>query len=403
MKILLINVSLGQGSTGRICSDLADVIESNGDEVKIAYGRNFSDDDRGYKIGNKKDVLFHVLKTRFFDMHGLGSVRSTKKFIKWIDDYNPDIIHIHNIHGYYVNYKLLFNHFRNKKYKVICTMHDCWNFTGHCTYFSKNGCEKWITQCEKCKYMYEYPKSWVIDNCKNNFKSKIDAFNSIDIYYVTVSKWLEQIVKKSRLKVERIKTIYNGIDMDVFHPVKSKCREKYNLTNRFVVLGVASTWTERKGLDTFIKLSKLLPLEYNIVLIGLSESQKKLLPPNIIAIDKIYNTQQLVEWYSTADLFFNSSVEETMGMTTLESLACGTPVLVFDKTAIPEVVSESCGVVINLCDSIHLNKVIVETDWSKFTSDNCVRQASKFKKSLKYEEYYSLYKEIVFNTLDKGF
>lgn len=349
MKMLLINSVCGIGSTGRICVDLAQQFEKEGYEVKIAYGRDgyvpeeFS--KYAVRIGNDLDVKLHGIKTRLFDEHGFGSIRATKKFLEWAEKFDPDILWLHNIHGYYINIELLFQWIKTRPdMQVKWTLHDCWAFTGHCAYFSAIGCTQWKVECSQCMQTKRYPSTLFRKNVRSNFERKKNSFLGVkNLEIITPSYWLADLVKQSFLQVYPVEVQYNSIDKEIFKPVQGEFRNKYNLENQTVVLGVANVWDDRKGLDDFYKLADLLGDDYSIVLVGLSKEQIKKLPNNIIGIERTKKVQELVEIYSAADIFVNPSKEETFGMTTVEALYCGTTVIVYKDTACEEIVNNLGG------------------------------------------------------------
>lgn len=334
MKIVEINTVCGIGSTGRICTDIAKILEENHHECKIAYGRGIVPDEYkkyAIKIGNKFDVYLHAGLSRIFDNVGFYSKHATKKFIKWLKDYDPDIIHLHNIHGYYINLKILFNYLKKCNKKIIWTLHDCWSFTGHCSHFDYIKCNKWRDCCNHCPQKNEYPKTILFDNSNKNFILKKQLFTGIkNLTIVTPSQWLANLVKQSFLKYYDVKVIYNGIDLNVFKPTPSNFRQKYNIENKFVILGVANIWTQRKGLNDFIELSKILDNKFQIVLVGLNQEQLKEIPKNIIGIEKTNSTIELAQIYSTANVFVNFTYEDNYPSVNLEAQACGTPVITYD-------------------------------------------------------------------------
>ena len=340
MKVLMINVVCGIRSTGRICTDLATALEAQGHEVKIAYGReDVPEQFQKYavRIGSDLDVKLHGVKARLFDAAGFGSKAATKRFIEWVKEYDPDVIHLHNIHGYYINIEVLFDYLKTCGKKIIWTLHDCWAFTGHAAYCEAADCERWMTGCERCPKKNDYPKS-LSDRSKCNWKQKKDIFSDMpNLQIVTPSKWLAELVKKSFLSQYPVTVIYNGIDTDVFKPTQSNLREQLNLGNKKVILGVAAIWDERKGLNDFIELSeKLDNTKYQIILVGLSKKQIDSLPSEIIGIAKTDSVQQLVQLYSLADVFVNPTYEDNYPTTNLEAIACGTPVITYDTGGSPE-------------------------------------------------------------------
>lgn len=393
MKVFQVNSVCGTGSTGRIVCDIKQMLKNSGNDCRIAYGRGFFDDPDCVKIENDLVFKAHVFFSRITDRQGFYSTAATRRLVRDIEQFNPDIIHLHNIHGYYLDIRVLFEFLKQYNKPVVWTLHDCWAFTGHCAYFSFAGCEKWKTECGQCPQKSAYPASVLIDNSKKSFNLKKDLFTDIDnLQIVTPSNWLNGVVKESFLKKFPVTTIYNGIDLNVFKPLKSDFKSKNGLSGKKVVLGVANVWEKRKGLDDFIKLSKVLPNDYKIVLVGLSEKQIAALPQNILGISRTENINQLVEIYSAADVYVNTSVEETMGLTTVEALACGTPAVVYNATAVPEMVNEKCGKVVNAGDIDGLIKAITTVD---VRAEDCLLRAAEFEKDKQYNIYFNLYKNIL--------
>lgn len=330
----MINSVCGIRSTGRICVDIADALTARGDVVKIAYGReNVPQQYQNYawRIGSNFDLNVHGLEARLMDGVGLGSKFATKNLISRIMDYNPDIIHIHNLHGYYINFEILFDFLKTSKKNVIWTLHDCWPFTGHCPYFEFVNCENWLTGCGKCQQIGEYPKSY-FDFSRRNWKRKKRAFNGVEnMILVTPSQWLADLVRQSYMKTYPVKVIHNGVDTKLFRPIISEVKRKNHLLGKKVILGVASQWNYRKGLNYMIELAKRLGGQYTVVVIGVTEEQKKGLPSNMLGLSKTSSIQELAEWYSAADVFVNPTLEDNYPTTNLEAIACGTPVVTFDS------------------------------------------------------------------------
>lgn len=333
MKILMINVVCGIRSTGRICTDLASALEAKGNEVKIAYGRESVPtqfEKYALKVGTDLDVNLHALKARVFDCSGFGSKRYTRKFIKWVKEYDPDIIHLHNIHGYYIDIEVLFDYLKSCNKKIIWTLHDCWSFTGHCVYFDFVDCDKWKTGCGHCPQKSEYPARVGFDMSRKNYRRKKELFTGVNnMTLVTPSKWLANLVSKSYMKEYKTKVIYNGIDTNIFRPTKTSIKEKYNCQDKKIILGVAAVWDKRKGLNIFIELSKYLERDYQIILVGLSQTQIRNLPCNIIGIERTNDIHELVELYSAAYVFVNPTLEDNYPTTNIEAISCGTPVITY--------------------------------------------------------------------------
>jgi len=396
MKVLQINTVCGRGSTGRIATDINKLLLEQGHESVIAYGRGEAINcDNAIKIGNKIDFYNHALKTRLLDKHGFGSKKATKNFIDRIIDYNPDIIHLHNIHGYYLNIEILFNFLKEFNKPVVWTLHDCWAFTGHCSHFDYANCYKWETHCQKCPERKSYPKSIFIDNSYSNFEKKKKLFTGLDkLTLVAPSEWLAKLVKRSFLKEYTVKVINNGIDLSVFKPVPNNFRKSYNLENKFIILGVANKWEKRKGFEYFIELSKLIESDETIVMVGLSKNQLKQLPKNVIGITRTNNVQELAEIYTTADVFFNPTLEEVMGLTNVEAQACGTPVITFNTGGSIETIDNSTGFIVEKGDLENTIRIIrkIKSEGKEKYSNSCIKRANKYyNKNNKFQEYIELY------------
>ncbi len=284
MRVLVINCVCGIRSTGRICSELADQFIQSGDEVRIAYGRMDEVPERyrelAVRIGDRKDLAFHMLQTRLFDQHGFGSTKATRRFLDWAEEYRPDLVWIHNIHGYYINVELLFGWIkRHPQMQVKWTLHDCWAFTGHCAYFTAVKCEQWREECIHCPQLKEYPVCYGPGDVKHNYERKRRAFTGVShMTLITPSQWLADLVKQSYLKEYPVEVHYNTVNTEVFRPTQSEFREEYGLQDKKVVLGVASTWDTRKGLRDLCQLAWMLDEQYAIVVVGLAKEQIKKLP-----------------------------------------------------------------------------------------------------------------------------
>lgn len=331
----MINEECGTGSTGRICTDIAAALESNGNEVKIAFGRNADIVPAQYskyavRIGNDIDLKIHGLITRAFDATGFGSMRATRKFIHWIYQFNPDIIHLHNLHGYYINIDLLFSCLKQLNKPVVWTLHDVWPFTGHSAYCDAVGCSKWKNGCENCPQMKVYPKSYV-DRSKRNWERKRNIFCGVtNLTIVTPSKWLAELVEDSFLNEYPVKVINNGIDTGKFHKVSTHLRSDLRLQRKKILLSVATVWNDLKGLSDFERLADLLGENYKIILVGgMTNSQEKELPESILHIRRTQDVNEMVELYNTADIYLNLTYCDTYPTVNLEAASCGTPVITY--------------------------------------------------------------------------
>lgn len=364
MRALMINAVCGIKSTGRICIDLAKDLERQGYEVKIAYGRDSVPDQYqkyAIRIGNMVDVCWHALMTRLFDDRGYWSKIATKKFLKWADSYNPDLLWLHNLHDYFINIDMLFDWIKSRPHmEVKWTQHDCWAFTGHCSYFTMAKCGQWREHCFSCKKKLSLFKGPLFNRCSRNFDRKRAAFTGISkMILITPSQWLADLIKQSFLGEYDVIVDYNKIDTQVFKPTKSDFIDKYNLNDKKIILGVASPWSERKGLNDFILLSKLITTDYKIVLVGLNRKQLKTIPNSILGLSKTNNAKELAEIYSSSDVFVNPTYEDNYPTTNLEAQACGIPCITYNTGGSPESVPKDNvveqGDVKNLWDVIKRN------------------------------------------------
>lgn len=375
MKLIQIN-TVTNNSTGKIMHTIQKVTDETEYETLSIVGRRTPYDDLPcLKIGNGIFFWIHVVLTTLVDGHGFGSYFSTKKIVEVLKKENPDIIHLHNVHGYYLNLPVLFSYFKNEfKGRIVWTFHDCWPMTGHCAYYTYAKCDKWMTECMHCPNKHQYPVCLGVDNSKRNYWKKKEMFSDLDFDIVVPSIWMKEQVKKSFLKDKKVFVINNGIDLSTFdyHRFLDICENvyrKYNIDeDKKIILGVASIWETRKGLDDFIKLAKVIDSEYQIVLVGLSKRQITQMPNNIIGIQRTENVDDLVSLYSAATVFMNPSIEESFSMVTIESMACGTPVIALDTSAVKELVNDVNGVVLHeheSSDYVEAIKTIEEKNSSR--------------------------------------
>ncbi len=331
MKLLQINSVCGIRSTGRICTDIATALTAAGHDCRIGYGReqvpaNYQ--SYAMRIGTKWSVRLDGILSRLFDTAGFGNKRATKAFIKQIEHYKPDVIHLHNLHGYYVHVGVLFDYLKKAGKPVVWTLHDCWGFTGHCT--DLNGCDKWKTGCFDCPKHQRYPSSYT-DHSRRNYPRKKQTFCGVpNLTIVTPSAWLGDLVSQSFLGEYPVKVIHNGIDTTVFKPTESDFRERHGLQEKTIVLGVASGWGAGKGLYDFHALADSLGAAYQVVLVGMTAEQKQALPANILGVERTNSTKELAEIYTAADVFVNPTYNDNYPTVNLEAQACGTPVITYE-------------------------------------------------------------------------
>lgn len=402
MKILQINAVCGQGSTGRICVGIADLLKANGHEAYIAYGLGNSSYPECFNISTGKyDYFSHNILSRLTDSEGLHSSKGTQKLINFIEDIQPDVVHIHTLHGHYINYKKLFEFLQNRGIPIVITLHDCWLFTGHCAHFDQLGCDKWKIECKDCQFLNAYPQSWFVDNSRRNFHLKRILLTSIgkNLTLVPVSYWLEGLLRQSFLKNMNIQTIHNGIDLDVFRPTyNEKLLQKYNLMGKKIIIGVALPWSSYKGFPDFIKLRSLLSNDYAIIMVGLSEKQMNEIPQGIIGITRTNSTKELAELYTIADVLVNTTYCDNYPTVNLEAIACGTPVITYNTGGSPEAVDQYTGIVVsqgNIGELVNAIHTLLRESNVALTQKCRERALSNFDKKVCFLSYVDLYKKII--------
>ena len=393
-KILIINTVAGIRSTGRICTDLADLAIKHNFECKVAYGREkipTKYKSLAIRIGNGFDNFIDKFMSLLRSNSGFNSKRATKRFLKKVDDYDPDIIHLHNLHGFYLNVEMLFDYIKRKNKMVVWTLHDCWGFTGHCTYFQMVGCNKWTHGCGSCPQVRRYPYG-LFDKSSDMFLKKERLFSGVrNLVIVTPSLWLSSLVEKSFLANYQIEMFHNGVDANSFYPDFCDVRETYNIQkDKKIVLGVSSSWDAGKGYYDFIKLSKMLPCDYQIVLVGLTAKQAKNLPFKMIGIRKTNSVDDLRRLYSIADVFVNPTYEDNYPTVNIEAQMCGTPCITYStggsiESVPPENVVET-GNLDNLCQKIL--SICSKTKSTIFCPHD-------FDKAFAFQKYIDLYKKIM--------
>lgn len=389
MKTAQINATCGIGSTGKICVGISQVMTAGNIESYILCSRT-NGDPLGIPCSDNRYIKLQALKSKVLGNYGFNSKHATRKMIAQLEKIQPDVVHLHNIHGHDCNLEMLFDYFRRKKTKLLWTFHDCWAFTAYCPHFTMNKCDQWKSQCVRCIQRRSY--SWFFDRSRELYEKKKVLFAGLNLTIVTPSRWLADQVKQSFLKDYPVYVIHNGIDLGVFKPTPSGFREKHGLANKYVILGVSFGWDERKGLDVFLELSRRLPEDYRIVLVGTDPNTDKLLPDNIISIHRTQNQQELAEIYSAADIFVNPTREENYPTVNMEALACGTPVLTFRTGGSPEMLDETCGSVVPCDDVDALEREILRICTDKpYSEEACLKKAQEFDQNDRFMEYLKLY------------
>lgn len=401
-KVLQINVTANSGSTGRIAEQINQSAAACGWETYFAYGRNMQPcKSKLIHVGNMLQVYEHYAEHRLFDNDGLASRLSTQKLVREIKKIKPDIIHLHNIHDHWLNYKILFEYLNTLEIPIVWTQHDCWSFTGGCKHFTRLKCNQWVTGCTTdCSFRRGINLRKYISHSANHYQLKQRLFtNTQNLTLVPVSHWLESVLKKSFLSVKSIQTICNGVDVDVFKPSDNFniVLKRYGLENTKYVIGVATAWSGCKGFNDYCKLASKLPLNLKIVLVGLTEKLIRAARNyGIIGIPRTENVGELVALYNGASIVMNLSYEETFGLTTVEGFACGTPSIVYNATASPELVTPETGIVCEPGDIDGVAKAVEELLSRKKNISACRDRAVKYyNKNDRFNEYIDLYENLL--------
>mgnify|MGYP000741879242 CR=1 FL=1 len=393
-------------STGRIMQEIGELAMQNGWESYVTYSKGRDGlkacSSKIITVGNKRSVVWHGIVTRLFDRHGLASTKATRNLIEQIKAINPDIIHIHNIHGYFLNYRVLFDYLSHCGIPVVWTVHDCWLYTGHCYYYSYVGCNKWQNGCGHCPQKKEFPTSLLFDRSARNYADKKAAFTSMPkdkLIIIPVSEWIKDEMQKSFFRDYEFRVIHNGINTKIFTPCDARgTLAKYGLFGKHILLGVASIWSREKGLDDFIQMSQLLNDDEIIVLVGIKDEDKEKLPSRIVGIGRTENTRQLAELYSAADAFINPTWQDNYPTVNLEAIACGTPVVTYRTGGSIEAITPATGYIIKQGDVKGLLDAArtIRKRGKSYYQPLCHQYAlDHFNKEDRYADYIHLYDELV--------
>ena len=395
MKILQISTNWGHGGPGGVVKDIHNYLNAAGHEPVVAFGRyDVPEGVPSIKIGSSLDTYYHVLTTRLFDAAGFSSVKATKRLICEIDKIDPDIIHLHNLIGYYLNVEILFGYIKEKNFPVVWTLHDCWAFTGHCINFERKNCEKWKTACHKCPLKDNYPEVVLFDRSLSNYQRKKRAFTEVsNMELVTPSKWLADLVSESYLKPYPCHVINNGIDLNVFRPIESNIREQYALQGKKILLCVASVWNEMKGEHIVYELAEKLDDSYAIVMIG--RKSAKHVPDRIIDLPRTQNIEELVKWYTVADIFVNPTLGDNFPTVNIEALACGTPIVTNNTGGSPEIAGNEFGRIVYSKTADEFVEKIQECLVAQYSPEDCRNASMKFARDRCFEKYMAVYRSVL--------
>ena len=398
MKVMFIHSQCENGGISRIVFSICDLLKEQGSEGMFAFSRGFVPEGKQqvcHMFGNKYEIYLHMLASRLFDSHGLWSKQATKELITYIEKYEPDIIHLNNVHGYYLDIIEFFAYLKSKNIPIVWTMHDCWAVTGHCSHFEYYNCEKWKYGCKNCEHRDVYPKSWFISKAERNYREKKRSFEGLNrVQIVVPSEWLYGIIKESYLKNYPCTVINNGINLNVFNVKNSIPELATELNDKRIILAVASVWTSGKGYKDIIKLSGMIDKkEFALVVVGVTEKQKEELKHfGVYSILHTKNVDELAEWYSIASVFINPTYEDTFPTVNIEALACGTPVVTYRTGGSPEIITTHCGIVVEKGNIYQLHEAVTKIEKKPV---ECRRVAERYDANKKFKEYIRLYEDLV--------
>lgn len=392
-------------STGRIMQEIGELAMQHGWRSCIAYSKGRdgikSCQSEVIPVGNKWSTIWHGLETRLFDRHGLASNEATRLFVKQIQELKPDVIHIHNIHGYFLNYQILFNFLAQSNIPVIWTVHDCWLYTGHCYYYSYAGCNKWQTGCGHCPQKKEFPASWLIDRSHQNYEDKKQAFTSLPLDQLTivpVSEWIREEMQYSFFRNNQFHVIHNGINTNIFNIYNpEQVKQKYGLNGKHILLGVASIWSREKGFDDCIQMADFLHPDEMLVLVGVRPEQQKKLKKNMLGIPRTENIHQLAELYAAADAFINPTWQDNYPTVNLEAIACGTPVVTYRTGGSIEAITDQTGFIVpqgNVKEMLEAARLISQRGKAYYQQPCRTYALENFRKEDRYQDYLNLYDKL---------
>lgn len=392
-------------STGRIMQEIGELAMQHGWRSCIAYSKGRdgikSCQSEVIPVGNKWSTIWHGLETRLFDRHGLASNEATRLFVKQIQELKPDVIHIHNIHGYFLNYQILFDFLAKSNIPVVWTVHDCWLYTGHCYYYSYAGCNKWQTGCGHCPQKKEFPASWLIDRSHQNYEDKKQAFTSLPLDQLTivpVSEWIREEMQYSFFRNNQFHVIHNGINTNIFNIYNpEQVKQKYELNGKHILLGVASIWSREKGFDDCIQMADLLHPDEMLVLVGVRPEQQKKLKKNMLGIPRTENIHQLAELYAAADAFINPTWQDNYPTVNLEAIACGTPVVTYRTGGSIEAITDQTGFIVpqgNVKEMLEAARLISQRGKAYYQQPCRTYALENFRKEDRYQDYLDLYDKL---------
>lgn len=397
MKILQINTVSTVGSTGRIVAEICTAAQEKGYNTLTAY--SYGEENSvlsGYKISTQASRRMSVLKCRLFGENVHLAKNDTKKLVKKIKEYAPDIVHLHNLHGYYLDFEILFDCLREIDVPVVWTLHDNYAFTGHCTYPERMDCKKYETLCHSCPAKKRYPKSLFFDTAKKSYLEKKRIFTSVPkLHVVTPSHWLGGCAKNSFLGKFPVTVINNGVNTQIFRPTESDVFDEIRKNHSFITISAAATWGKAKGYDILLEIAKKMPPYVHMVVVGVTKELKDSMPPNMTGVLKTNDAYELARLYSAADVFVNPTRNDTFSMVNVEAFSCGIPVITSDAGGTKETISPESGTVVKSEDCDAFCRAILSYAENAPSKEAVLKHAERFSSKVMTENYLNLYKEIL--------
>lgn len=355
MKVVQINAVYEYSSTGRITMELDLALKNKGHESYVFCTNREDPENRIYCMGTQFSRKVHGFFSRLTGLQGYYSKAATKKMLERLNDIRPDVVHLGNLHGNYIHVNMLLDYLARNQISTVITLHDCWLFTGHCCHYIEDNCDRWQYGCGKCPAKHKWNKSWFFDRSAKVYKDRKDRFKKLNkLTVVGVSDWITNECRKSFMKENAsFCRIYNWIDLNTFVPPKRKqknCRPK--------ILSVSQGWSDSKGLSDILKIAKKNK-DCDFVMVG-DMPRDCNIPSNIKVVGTINDVNELVKYYQKADIFLHLSYQETFGKVIAEALACGIPAVVYNVTAMPELIGPGCGIIVPKGDWKSAGKAVRE-------------------------------------------
>ena len=397
MKIVQINAVYGFGSTGVIVKDILSACQKEGIDCVAAYSQSKGEVKSGYQMGNVISNKIHALLSRIGGKQGYFSCLSTWRFLRFLDNYKPDILHLHNLHGCYINVPMLLKYAAQRKIAVVVSLHDCWFYTGGCSHYTSVGCNKWLQKCGNCPRRYEEFPALLYDSSAVQLRDRWNLFGKIkNLTAVGVSRWIVDEARKTVFREAQCVAIHNGIDTDFFHPAESDFRKKHNLEEKYVILAPANKWFLDVNRETFDYFASHLTDDMRMVFIGNGVDESRL-TDKMINLGFVSSRAEIRAIYAACDVMANCTREESLSLLNVEVQACGTPVVTYSNTGVKETVDGKCGFAVENGNPEemwkHVYRILIKGK-AHFSADCIDWVKQEFDKEDNYNKYIMLYKSI---------